>query len=80
MKVFTSILPLGLFTSTVTAINMDVQQNGQWNLVIVQPGECEDFDTGVSQVNLDPSSNNQRAFRCVFYQWVFLSDMLPYSR
>ncbi|KAL2854660.1 hypothetical protein BJX68DRAFT_264560 [Aspergillus pseudodeflectus] len=68
MKASTSVLSLGLLASTVMAINMDVQQNGQWNLVTVQQGECEDFDTGVTQVNLDPSSNNQRAFRCIFYQ------------
>ncbi|CEL09906.1 hypothetical protein ASPCAL13034 [Aspergillus calidoustus] len=68
MKASTSVLSLGLLASTVMAINMDVQQNGQWNLVTAQQGECEDFDTGVTQVNLDPSSNNQRAFRCIFYQ------------
>ncbi|KAL3442179.1 hypothetical protein BJX65DRAFT_227295 [Aspergillus insuetus] len=68
MKALALVLPLGLLASTVMAIDMDVQQNGQWNLVTVQPGVCEDFNTGVTQVNLDPSSNNQRAFRCIFYQ------------
>ncbi|KAL3465836.1 hypothetical protein BJX64DRAFT_251992 [Aspergillus heterothallicus] len=67
MKITTSLLPITLLASAAAAISMDVQQNSQWNPLTVQLDECKDFDIGVTQVNLDPGSNNQRAFRCIFY-------------